>query len=107
MKKLEKNLNLEKGIVIKVNNQYLTIQIGHDNIECPDADSYLDYTLYNEAYEDIDGGQIDYNSKEIDYAAEPENAIEEILNDFGFSINEIEIMSEENTEEFFDYIDCW
>lgn len=75
-------VNLENGIVLRIDNKYLSVQIGHDNIECEDCDSYLDYTLYSSEFEDIDGGQLDYDSHQINYQKYPEKAIKEILTSF-------------------------
>lgn len=101
------NTDLEDGIVIQIDNNFIEIHIGHDNIECEEFDSYLDYTLYNSTYEDIDGGQLDYDSTEINYEENPEFAIEEILNSFDIVLSEegFKILSEEEKELFFDKIE--
>lgn len=39
------NVNLEDGIVAKIGDKYIQVQVGYDNIESEDCDAYLDYTL--------------------------------------------------------------
>ena len=96
------NVNLEDGIVAKIGDKYIQVQVGYDNIESEDCDAYLDYTLYDSDYTDIDGGQIDYNSEEIDYTKNPRLAVQEVLDSFENEIdsNEFTLLSTDDAENF-------
>ena len=90
------NVNLEDGIVAKIGDKYIQVQVGYDNIESEDCDAYdSDYT-------DIDGGQIDYNSEEIDYTKNPRRAVQEVLDSFENEIdsNEFTLLSTDDAEDF-------
>lgn len=96
------NVNLEDGIVAKIGDKYIQIQVGYDNIESEDCDAYLDYTLYTSDFTDIDGGQIDFNSEETDYNKNPRLAVQEVLDSFEDEIEskEFTLLSKEDAEDF-------
>ena len=89
------NVNLEDGIVAKIGDKYIQVQVGYDNIESEDCDAYLDYTLYDSDYTDIDGGQIDYTKN-------PRLAVQEVLDSFENEIdsNEFTLLSTDDAEDF-------
>ena len=99
-------VDLEIGIVVRVGDKFIHVEIGHDNIEMEEFDSYLDYILYDSNYKDIDGGQIDYSSEEINYENNPNLAIQEVLDSFEQELDteEFVILSEDEIYDFFDKV---
>ena len=105
-KELKKDVNLEMGIVVKIGDKFIHVEIGHDNIEMEEFDSYLDYTLYDSNYQDIDGGQIDYSSNEVNYEDNPELAIQTVLDSLDNELDSQEfiMLTEDEMDDFFDKV---
>lgn len=105
-----KNMNkakicLESGVIIQVEDKFIEIHIGYDNIECEEFDAYLDYTMYDSNFKDLDGGQLDYNSDEIDYENNPELAIEEVFSTLSIDTSAtFKILSDDEEETFLENV---
>lgn len=55
-------------IIVKIEDEsYMFLQFGDGDFITEGNDSYIDYTIYDLCFNEIDGGQMDYNSKEIKY----------------------------------------
>ena len=96
---------LESGVIIHVEDKFIEIHIGYGNIECEEFDAYLDYTMYDSNFKDLDGGQLDYKFNEIDYENNPELAIEEVFSTLSIDTSAtFNILTEDEEEAFLENV---